>query len=83
MDQPEEFKVILKLKEGKAGFRSCNPIRLTRVLKEELGEIINARILADGNLLVFCRSAAQVTKAVSMKAIGERRVEGFVPGIRK
>lgn len=48
-------------------------------MREELGEIINERILADGKLLVFCRSAAQMAKAVMLKAIGERRVEGFVP----
>lgn len=52
-NQLEEFKVIFKIKEGQAGFRSFNPIRLARILKEELGEILNARILVDGKLIVF------------------------------
>ncbi len=70
--QSEEFKVIFKLKEGQSGFSSFNPIRLARSLKEELGEILNARILADGKLLVFCKSAAQLAKAVALEAIGKR-----------
>lgn len=78
--QLEEYKVIFKLKEGQSGFSSLNPIRLAGALKEELGDILNARILADGKLLVFCKSVAQMNKAASLDSIGKRRVEGFIPG---
>lgn len=73
--QAEEFKVIFKLKGGQAGFSSFNPIQLARALKE----ILNTRILADGKLIVFCKSAAQLTKAAALEAIGKKQVEGFVP----
>lgn len=51
--QSEDYKVVFKLKEGQSGFSSLNPIRLAGELKEELGDILSARILADGKLLVF------------------------------
>lgn len=51
--QSEDYKVVFKLKEGQSGFSSLNPIRLAGALKEELGDILSARILADGKLLVF------------------------------
>lgn len=69
--QSEEFKVIFKLMEGQSGFNSFNPVWLAKALKEEMGEILNARILADGKLVVFCKSAAQLTKAVSMEVTGK------------
>lgn len=39
---------IFKMTEGQAGFSSFNPICLARDLREELGEIINAKKLVDG-----------------------------------
>lgn len=67
--QSEDYKVVFKLKEGQSGFSSLNPIRLAGALKEELGDILSARILADGKLLVFCKSAAQLNRTLSLEAI--------------
>lgn len=70
--QSEEHNVIFKLKQGQLEFSSFNPIRLVGALREMLGKILNARILADGKLLVFCKSAAHLAKAVALEAIGKR-----------
>lgn len=83
VDENKERKVIFKLASGSAGFRSFNPIRLAKMIKEELGEVKNAQILADGKLLVVCASEDQMVKAVALKVIGEKQVECFVPGNNK
>ena len=38
------------------------------------------KCLADGKLLVLCKSAAQLAKAIELKVIVKKGVEMFVPG---
>ncbi len=80
--QSEEFKVIFKLKGEQSGFSSFNGIWLTRALKGELGDILNARILANWKLLVMCKTAVQLAKAASLQAIGMKRLRVLVPGTK-
>lgn len=80
--QSEEHKVVFKLIGEQSGFRSYNPIRLAGALKGELGEILSARILADGRLIVVCKTASQMGKALSIQQIGKKRVEVCAQGSR-
>ena len=50
-----ECKIILRFGEGR-GISSMSPVKLTTVLKNQIGDIHLAKVLKDGNLLIVCRS---------------------------
>ncbi len=63
-----EFKIILRFgKEG--GISSMNPVRLTTVLRNQIGDIHMAKVLTDGNLLIVCMNEEQRTRAGRVKEI--------------
>ena len=47
----EEFKVVVKLLE-EASFAAWNPIRLTKSIFKELGEVRSAKVLRNGTMLI-------------------------------
>ena len=62
----EEHKVILTFRqEGGVGAMSLS---LTAVIKELIGEVVNAKLLRDGSSPVFCKDMAQREK-LSVKQI--------------
>lgn len=51
VEVPERYNVVVRLAE-KGGVAKMSPMRLTRMLKEEVGVIKLARVLSDINLLI-------------------------------
>lgn len=72
-EESKEFKVILRFREGN-GVQALNPVKLTTVLKNQLGDIKLAKVLRDGNLLILCKSKEQSEKACKMKEVGKCKV---------
>ncbi len=70
--------------EGEGGIKKIDPIKLTKIIKEQIGEVKYARILGDGNLLIGCntkskwRRLTNVGKIKVLKAVrvGEKRING-------
>uniref|UniRef100_A0AAV2LEX3 Ribosomal protein L14 n=1 Tax=Knipowitschia caucasica TaxID=637954 RepID=A0AAV2LEX3_KNICA len=50
-----------------------NPIRLTTVLRKKVGDILLAKVLRDGNLLIVCKDIQQRERAYGLKVIEQRR----------
>lgn len=46
--------------------RSKDPLKFTKIIKKQVGEVKYARILNNGNLLIGCSSEEQVGKALKM-----------------
>ncbi len=93
-DGGEQYKVFVKLGQEGTTFREWNPIQLTKglTLSKEIGEVRSAKILRNGQLLVFCKSEEQLKKAVKMskihgkpvqcsKANDKKLVRGVITGI--
>ncbi len=51
-----------------------NPFVLTKHLASKIGEILYAKVLNDGNLLVNCANEDQFEKAIKVKEIGKLKV---------
>lgn len=68
-----EFKIILRFEEEK-GILPMSPVKLTSILKNQVGDIIMAKVLRDGNLLIACKSEEQRQRAGKMKEIGKNKV---------
>ena len=58
--------MILKFGE-KGGVVAMSPIRLTAVIKELIGEVVNAKVLKDGTLLGLYKEVAQREKSECSK----------------
>lgn len=74
----EEFKVIIKFKDGSG--KPPNPLRLSSVIRTKIGDILLAKVLSNGSILIFCKSNSQRDKALALKHVGDRAVECFIPG---
>ncbi len=55
--------------------KKINPFTLTTAQANKVGEIIFAKVLNDGNLLIRCEYESQVEKALKMKEMGKIKVE--------
>ncbi|XP_067275529.1 uncharacterized protein [Pseudorasbora parva] len=67
------FNVVVRF-EGEGGVKRIDPIKLTKIIKEQVGEVKYARILGDGNLLIGCSNERQMEKAKKMSCIGKVKV---------
>ncbi|CAL9687399.1 unnamed protein product [Knipowitschia caucasica] len=76
--EEEEYKVIIKFKHESD--RAPNTLKLSSAIRDKIGEILNAKVLSNGNVLVFCRSEAQRKKALALKHLADRAVESYIPG---
>lgn len=66
---------ILRFNETAQGnMMKLNPILLTTVLANKIGDIKYAKVLNDGNLMVVCKDEAQLAKALKVKEIGKNEV---------
>lgn len=69
----KEFKVIVRVNEEKA-LQTISPVRLSMILKNQVGNINNAKVLRDGNLMISCNTEEQKDRACRMKEIGKYKV---------
>lgn len=51
-----------------------DPLKLTKIIREKVGEVKYARILGDGNLLVGCNNEVQMEKAKKMSCVGKIKI---------
>ena len=74
-----EFKVVYKLRDpkGSGGFRAVNPLKIAESLRG-VGEGLEARILANGTLMLTCKTAEQQKKAAGVKKLAGQSVESAV-----
>lgn len=72
---PEKFIVVLRFNEKEQGnMKKINPFLLTKVLAEKIGDIMYAKILSDGNLMIRCKDEVQAGQAIQVKEIGKLKV---------
>ncbi|MED6275833.1 hypothetical protein CHARACLAT_030479 [Characodon lateralis] len=69
----EEFKIILKLKNGEEQ-DNISPIVVSREIKKKIGDVEMVKILRDGNLLVVCKNEEQKNKALKVDNICKKTV---------
>lgn len=71
----EEYKVMFKLMDQSGGgFKAVNPLKLADSLRG-IGEGLDARVLANGALLVICKNKDQVGKARKVGKLAGKKVE--------
>lgn len=68
-----EFKIILRFGEER-GISSISPVKLTTVLRNQIGDIVVAKVLRDGNLMIGCKNEEQRERAGRIKEIGRFKV---------
>lgn len=76
--QEEEFKVIIKFKDGSG--KPPNPLKLSSAIRSKVGDILHAKVLSTGSILIFCKSKSQRDKALLLKHVDDRAVESPIPG---
>lgn len=69
-------KVLIKANGG-SGFSSVSPLKLSKELKRELGDVIRATVLTNGMIFIICKTEFQQTKALKNKNILGKGVEVF------
>ncbi|XP_041927035.1 uncharacterized protein LOC121690512 [Alosa sapidissima] len=71
-EKEEKWNVVRFDEDG--GVKSIDPINLTKIIKNQVGEVKYARILSDGNLLIGCVSEEQVGRAEKLQTVGKTKV---------
>lgn len=72
-----EFVVLFKgQKQGDGGFKEFNPLRVTNGLESQIGEVFQAKVLANRKLSVFCKDRDQYGKSKQVGKLVEK-VESF------
>lgn len=67
--------VIIRFNDkDQENMKIINPFVLTKHLASKIGEIVYAKVLNDGNLLVKCANEDQFEKAFKVKEIGKLKV---------
>ncbi len=73
----EVHKVVIKFWD-EGGLEGVNPVRLTLALKKAVGDIIAARMLRNGNLLIACKDVGQRDRALKLERLGQLQVDRVV-----
>lgn len=60
--------------EGEDGVKKLSPLKLTKIVRDCIGEVKYVRVLGDGNLLVGCSNEEQVGKAKKLSSLGNIKV---------
>ncbi|TDH16307.1 hypothetical protein EPR50_G00018610 [Perca flavescens] len=68
-ESEEKWNVVVRFEEP--GVKSLDPFKLTKIIKNQVGEVKYARILNDGNLLIGCNSEEQIGRALKLQAVGK------------
>lgn len=74
--EPEKeiwLNVVVRF-EGEGGVKKIEPLKLTKIIRAQVGEVKYARVLEDGNMLIGCNSEAQVEKAMKMNKIDKTKI---------
>lgn len=71
-DRDDNFRVVVRF-EGD-GVKNVDPIKLTNIIKKQVGEVRYAGVLNDGNLLIVCTSEEQAERAGKLQIIGKEKV---------
>lgn len=81
MDEREgnAFKVFFKMKGEGQGFGSVSPLKLSKAIKKEIGDVLHASTMNNGSLMIICKSADLQAKALKVKNLLGKGVEGFAP----
>lgn len=74
--EEDEFKVVLRFNEEK-GVQGMSPVKVTTILKNQVGEVRMAKVLRDGNLLIMCNNKEQKERACRMREVGKHKVLSF------
>ena len=68
-ESEEKWNAVVRFEEP--GVKSLDPLKLTKIIKNQVGEVKYARVLNDGNLLVGCNSEEQIERALKMQVVGK------------
>lgn len=60
-----------------------NPLKLSKALKESIGDTESAKMLQDGKLLLFCKDRNQQKKALGLKSLMGQKVNCLAVGEKK
>jgi len=71
-ESEEKWTVVVRFEEP--GVKGLDPLKLTKIIKNQVGEVKYARILNDGNLLIGCSSEEQIGKALKLQVVGKTMV---------
>lgn len=75
-ERNEEYIVIVRFNEKEQeNMKRVNPFMLTTILAKKIGDIVYAKVLNDGNLMVKCADSKQLEIALKIKEIGKCKVE--------
>lgn len=74
LKQNDEYKVIAKLTQQGESFGEWNPLKLTKIIYNLIGEVNDVKVLQNGTLMIFCRDGAQQGKAIRLNRMGGKGV---------
>lgn len=77
----QEYKIMVKFMSGDAS--NLNPLKLTKSLKETVGNIESAKMLRDGKIIIFCKDIKQQKVALGLKSILGQKVTSQIMGEKK
>lgn len=75
--QDKQVNMVVRF-EGEGGVKKIDPLKLTKIIRGQVGEVKYAKVLADGNLLIGCNSEQQVKNAKEMTRVEKVRVARVV-----
>ncbi|XP_035984310.1 uncharacterized protein LOC118557929, partial [Fundulus heteroclitus] len=73
----EEWKVTVEFKQEGG---HLHPIKLTKAIEKEIGQINSARIMNNRKILIFATSKKQQEQILKMTTLVGERVKTFIPG---
>lgn len=77
----KEFKVMMKFISESGN--NINPLRLTKALKESIGNLEDVKKLKDNRLLLFCKDSKQQKTILGLKSMIGIKVECSIPEEKK
>ena len=60
--------------EGEGGVKKMDPLKITKIIRAQVGEFKYAKVFGDGDLLIGCNTEIQVDKAQKMVSVGKMNV---------
>lgn len=77
-----EFKVLVRFKSDISKHDVSNPMRLTKLVRDSVGEVASASYVGSDKVIIFCADKKQQEKALALRKLGKLEVECSVPGTR-
>ncbi|CAL9681974.1 unnamed protein product [Knipowitschia caucasica] len=74
-EKTKMFAIVRFNEKTQVNMKKLSPFILTAELNSKVGDIVSAKVLADGNLLVQCANEVQLNKALNLKQFGKFKVE--------